>query len=133
MLGGILSACENPISRKPTPTPEPTPRPPPPLLSTADIQALLGSDYLDPDLGFFVSYPTAWTVDAVEEAGLAVVFRAPVADTDTTGTAYPTITVDTYVPADFPRTTTRYYLEITVENGVPLLEQSLPAFELLTG
>jgi len=62
-----------------------------------------------------------------------VAFRAPVADTDATGTAYPTITVDTYVPDDFPRTTTRFFLEVTMENGIPLLEESLPAFELLAG
>jgi hypothetical protein len=41
--------------------------------------------------------------------------------------------VDTYVPDDFPRTTTRFFLEITLENGIPLLEESLPAFELLAG
>ena len=133
LLGGLLSACENPISRAPTPTPGPTPRPPPPVLAAADIQRLLGSDYLDPELGFFVSYPSDWTVDPVEEEGLAVAFRAPVADTDATGTAYPTITADTYVPDDFPRTTTRFFLEITLENGIPLLEESLPAFELLAG
>jgi hypothetical protein len=97
------------------------------VLAAADIQRLLGSDYLDPELGFFVSYPSDWTVDPVEEEGLAVAFRAPVADTDATSTAYPTITVDTYIPDDFPRTTTRFFLEITLENGIPLLEESLPA------
>ena len=131
LLGGVLSACENPLSPTPTPTPAPTPRPPAPALTPEDIQALLGSDYLDTDLGFFISYPSDWTVDPAEEAGLAIAFKAPVADTDATGTAYPSITVDTYVPEGFPRTTTRFFLEVTLENGVPLLEESLPAFELL--
>ncbi len=131
LLGGIMSACENPLNSAEAPTPTPPSRSPTPVLSPGDIEALLGSDYLDTELGFFISYPSHWNVDAVEAEGLAIAFKAPVADVDSTGRAYTSITVVTYVPDNFPRATTRLFLEVTLENGVPLLEASMPAFELL--
>jgi len=126
--GLLLTGCEDPSTKALRPDIPPTPTS---MLTAAEIGVLLGADYIDTELGFFISYPSDWGVDTAEEDGLAIAFKAPAPDTDSTGTAYASITVDTYVPDDFPRETSRYFLELTLENGVPLLEASLPEFELL--
>lgn len=128
MLAGVLVSCEDPATKTLRPDIPPTPTP---VLTADQIAAVVGLDHIDTELGFFISYPVDWRVDPAEDEGLAIAFKAPVADTDATGTAFTSITVDTYVPEGFPRETTRFFLETTLKNGVPLLEASLPAFELL--
>jgi len=96
-LGAPLAGYEDPATRALRPEIPPTP-----MLTAAEIGALLESDYIDTDLGFFISYPSDWGVDTAEEEGLAIAFKVPAPDTDATGTAYASITVDTYVPEDFP-------------------------------
>ena len=53
LAGLLLAGCEDPATRALRPEIPPTP-----MLTAAEIGALLESDYIDTELGFFISYPS---------------------------------------------------------------------------